>query len=116
MIDNLASILVAVAAIFSIAVMFFVARRVFTGALVPMEVKDLKEAQERHIAELMIQNSALHDERATEKAQLRQLTKDATEAIFAIHAWLTRYETLGGFAVGPTVSPRSTEPHRAPSE
>lgn len=112
--QNLGQILVGLAALFSIAVMFSVARKVFTGALVPVEVRGLQQAQEKHIAELQAQNAILLEERNTEKAQLRQLVKDATEANFAVREFLTRYEALGGFAGGPTIGRLSEKSHRAP--
>lgn len=110
MTENLGSILIGLAAILSIGVVYAIARRIFLGALVPLEVKELLEAQNKHINLLGQQNEALNNERKQEKTQLLQMVKDATEANFAIHSFLDRYEALGGFANNPTVRRRGENP------
>lgn len=97
--DNLGAILIGIASLFSIGVVFSVALRVFSGALVPLPVKQLIDAQRAHIDLLETQNDALMKERSFEKDELRQMVKASTEANFAVHQFLARYEALGGFAV-----------------
>jgi hypothetical protein len=96
--DNLGAVLIGIASLFSIGVVFSVAMRVFSGALVPLPVKQLIEAQRAHIDLLETQNDALMKERVYEKDQLREMVKASTEANFAVHQFLARYEALGGFA------------------
>jgi hypothetical protein len=101
MMENLGGILIGVASLFSIGVVFSVAMRVFSGALVPMPVKSLIDAQQAHIDLLETQNDALMKERLFEKDALREMVKEATEANFAVHQFLSRYESLGGFVDYP---------------
>jgi hypothetical protein len=96
--DNLGAILIGIASLFSIGVVFSVAARVFSGHLVPLPVQQLIEAQRAHIDLLETQNEALIKERVYEKDQLREMVKAGTEANFAVHQFLARYEALGGFA------------------
>lgn len=95
--ENLGAILIGIASLFSIGVVFSVALRVFAGHLVPLPVKNLLDAQQAHIDLLEVQNEALTKERIYEKDQLRDMVRAGTEANFAIHQFLTRYEQLGGF-------------------
>lgn len=99
--DNLGAILIGVAAICSIAVVFSVAAKVFSGSLVPLPVRELIEKQRANIDLLTAQNATLQDERQNEKAQLRELIAEATKANFAVTTFLQRYEMLGGFADPP---------------
>lgn len=103
MIDNLAPILIGVAAIVMTVIIWAIARRIFLGELVPVEVQKLLNAKEDEVKLLRDQNAVLKEERNNEKAQLRQMIKDSTEAIFSVKTFLDRYELTGGFATGPQV-------------
>lgn len=113
MMQNLGSILIGLAAILSIGVVYSIARRIFLGALAPVEITKLLSAQEERIRLLQEQNESLNSERVNEKAQLMQMLKDATEANFAIYTFLHRYEALDGFASGPIMKRR--EPPKSPT-
>lgn len=113
--DNMAGILIGVAALFSVGVVFSVALRVFSGGLVPLAVRKLLDEQSAHIAELQRRNTILEEERSNDKPELVTLIKRSTEAIFSITTWLSRYESLGGFASSPGHR-RATDPKEAPGE
>lgn len=107
--SSVGSVLVAITALVSIGVMFFVARRILSGTVVPIEIARLQQEQQTQIMELRKLNAALQQDRSEVQQELRRMVKESTEANYAINAWLTRYETLGGFASPPGRSRRQED-------
>lgn len=109
MIDNLAPILIGVAAIVMSAIIWSIARRIFLGELVPLEVQKLLTAREEEVNLLRRQLDLLREERNNEKDQMRQMIKESTQAINSSTIFLNRYEQLGGFATGPQMKRKGQE-------
>lgn len=106
MADNLAPILVSITALIAVGIIFAIARRIFTGQLTPLDVRDLIQRNEEQIHELRRQNDMLRDARDKDQAQLQDTLREATKAIFSVTSWLVRYEDRGGFASPVVVKPQ----------
>lgn len=100
--------LIGVAAIITVLVLAWIMRKVTSGEIVPLAVREMHAASERHVALLEEQNEILRKERQYERAELISIVKAATEAQFAMREFLSRYESAGGMVMADRIHREDT--------